>query len=216
MQKYNTLPVFKILITGILLFISLVSLSQNKSYWELNGNFGASLFYGDIKQYQWVPAKEEWRFGGGVQFGRQFSYVFGLRGQFLYGKLKGVKKEWDTYFTSDYYETNLNVTMNLNNLFGKNKRSDRFFNVYLLAGIGLTQYNSTIYELSTDKIIARVGHGYGSGIKGRTLEGILTGGLGVDFRINDNFRINLETANRAMNSDFMDHWVNGFKYDIYN
>ena len=211
--------VYKLFFITVLLITSFLSFGQNRSYWELNGNAGTSLFFGDIKQYRWVPAgvpMSEWRMGEGLQFGRQFSYVFGLRGQFLFGKLAGVKSDWDRYFYSDYFETNLNVTMNLNNLFGKNKRSDRFFNIYLYGGIGLTQYNTTVYELSTDKVLHKVGYGHGSGFNGRTLEGILVGGIGADFRINDNFRITLETANRAMNSDYMDHWDKGFKYDIYN
>lgn len=196
--------------------------AQNKSYWELNYNLGTSLFFGDIKQNQWMPVSGnygEWRIGTGFQFGRQISYVFGARGQFLYGQLAGSRKEWNRYFQSDYYETNLNFTLNFNNLFGA-RRSDRFFNVYMIGGIGISQYNTTVYEMGTNKILAKVGkggaNGDGSGMGGRTLEGILTTGLGVDFRINDNLHLNLESVHRGMNSDAYDAWMKGFPYDIYN
>jgi hypothetical protein len=209
----------QIIFVGIFLTLSSTLFSQSRSYWEFNFNGGTSIFLGDIKQNTILPSGQppsEWRFGGGVQFGRQFSYVFGLRGQFIYSKLAGTRIQWDKNFEADYYETNLNTTINFNNLFGRNKRSDKFFNIYLIGGIGLIQYNTTVYEISSGKVIHRVGHGYGSGIKGTTLEGIITLGFGADFRINDNFRITLESANKGMNSDFMDHYESGFKYDIYN
>ena len=218
MYKTNRYYLPAVLLTFVL-FISVNGKAQDKSYWELNVNGGTSLFFGDIKQNQWWPISDnenEWRGGGGVQFGRQLSYVIGLRGQFLYGQLAGTRREWKRYFQSDYYETNINATINLINLFGVNKRSDRFVNVYFLGGIGLIQYNTTVYELNSNKVLAQVGNGHGKGFAGRTLEGIFTGGIGVDLRVNDHFHVNLEMANRAMNSDSYDHWENDFQYDVYN
>ncbi len=202
----------------LLLLLPSVLKAQDKSYWEVNLNGGSSLFFGDIKQYQWAPVsnyENEWRFGAGLQFGRQLSYVFGVRGQALYGQLAGTRREWKRYFQSDYIETNVNFTINFNNIFGQ-KRSDRFFNLYMITGIGLTQYNTTVYELGTNKMLAQVGNGYGKGIGGRTLEGILTVGMGAVFRVNDNLHVTLESANRGMNSDAYDHWEKGFPFDVYN
>ncbi len=217
-MKKAILNIFSLLfIFGLILPASEIN-AQNKSYWEVNFNGGPSIFFGDIKQYTIVPVsnyENEWRFAGGLQFGRQLSYIFGVRGQALYGQVAGTRREWNRYFQSDYIETNLNLTVNINNIFGQ-KRSDRFFNVYLITGIGLTQYNSTVYQLGTNKVLAKVGQGHGKGINGRTLEGILTAGMGADFRITDNFHVNLESVHRGMNSDFYDHWVNGFPFDIYN
>ena len=187
-------------------------------YWETGLNVGSSIFFGDAKQNPIMPVStnnNEWRIGGSVMFGRQFSYVFGLRGQALYGQIAGTKRASDYFFEGDYIEFNANTTIDLNNLFGKN-RTDRFASAYLLVGLGVTNYNSTVYQLSTSLQKKQIGFGNGSGIGGRTLEGILTGGVGVNFRINKNFIINLESANRLMNSDNMDGWINGFKYDIYN
>ncbi|UBM62798.1 SPOR domain-containing protein [Candidatus Sulfidibacterium hydrothermale] len=187
-------------------------------YWEVGLTGGTSLFFGDVKQNPILPVStnnNEWRLGGSLLAGRQFSYVFGLRGQALYGQIAGTKRSADYFFEGDYFEFNLNTTIDLNNLLGR-KRTDRFITTYLLAGVGLTNYNSTIYTLSTGMVKRKIGFGNGSGIGGRTLEGILTGGIGVNFRINDHFIINLETANRIMNSDEMDGWVRNFKYDVYN
>ncbi len=217
-MKKNILSIAFTAFLTCLLFLSSGVKAQNKSYWELNLNGGSSIFFGDVKQYQWVPVshnENEWRFGAGLQFGRQLSYVFGVRGQALYGQLAGTKREWKRYFQSDYIETNLNFTVNFNNIFG-NKRSDRFFNVYMITGIGLTQYNTTVYELGTNKILAKVGNGNGKGISGRTLEGILTLGMGADIRINNKLHVTLESVNRGMNSDAYDHWEKGFPFDVYN
>ncbi len=187
-------------------------------YWEVGLNGGSSIFFGDVKQNAIMPVStnnNEWRLGVSLMGGYQFNYIFGLRGQALLGQIAGTRRSADYYFEGDYIEFNANTTINMNNLFGK-KRSDRFASAYLLVGFGLTNYNSTIYTLSTGKQQRQIGFGNGSGIGGRTLEGIITGGVGVNFRINNNFIINFETANRIMNSDNMDGWVNGFKYDIYN
>ncbi len=217
-MKKNILTIAFTAILTFVLFLPSGLKAQDKSYWELNLNGGTSIFFGDIKQYQWVPVsnnENEWRFGAGLQFGRQLSYVFGVRGQALYGQLAGTKREWKRYFQSDYIETNLNFTVNFNNIFGA-KRSDRFFNLYMITGVGLTQYNTTVYELGTNKTVAMVGNGYGKGIGGRTLEGILTVGMGADLRINDNLHVTLESVNRGMNSDAYDHWEKGFPFDVYN
>ncbi len=187
-------------------------------HWEVGINGGTSLFFGDIKENPIIPVSSnnnEWRLGGGLMAGYQFSHVFGLRGQALYGQLAGTKSKLDRYFEGDYIEFNLNSTIDLNNLFGR-KRSDRLVSTYLLVGVGITNYNSTFYRLSTGTKLGYIGFGSGSGIDGRTLEGIITGGVGVNFRINNHLVVNFETANRIMNSDQMDGWVNGFKYDVYN
>lgn len=215
---------FNLLLLTVILF-PVISLQAQEivpkgftPYWQVNINGGTSLFFGDIKEKPIIPLSKnnnEWRLGGGLIVGYQFSRVFGLRGQALYGQLAGTKRSLDRYFEGDYIEFNLNTTIDLNNLFGK-KRSDRLVSAYLLVGVGITNYNSTFYNLSTGTKIGYIGFGSGSGIKGRTLEGILTGGVGVNFRLNNRLTINFETANRIMNSDEMDGWVKNFKYDVYN
>ncbi len=195
-----------------------VSKAGFSPYWEAGFNGGTSTFFGDVKQNTFFPVStnnNEWRLGASVLFGRQFSYVFGLRGQALYAQIAGTKRSADYYFEGDYIEFNANTTINLNNLFGR-KRTDRFASAYLVFGLGLTNYNSTVYTLSTGVQKRKIGFGNGSGLGGRTLEGILTGGIGVNFRINNRFLINFETANRIMNSDNMDGWIKNFKYDVYN
>ncbi len=192
--------------------------SQNSAYWKINLNGGTSLFFGDIKQYRIWPItnyENEWRLGGGVAITRQFSPIFGLRGQAVFGQLSGTHRSWNRFFDDNYIEFNLNTVVNMSNLIGRT-HNNRFANIYLTAGIGLLNYNTTLYRLSDKKIVGNEGNGNGKGIGGRTLEGIFSGGIGVDFKINDKFSVNIETTNRIMNSDKLDTWVNGFPYDVYN
>jgi hypothetical protein len=222
MKKFTGF-IFAVLIT--LLFLPAHSLkAQSKSgvsdspYWQIQLNSGTSLFFGDVKQNKFWPVssnQNEWRLGTGLNVFRQFSPVLSAGGQALYGQLSGTRRDANQYFESDYFEFTLNANLSLTNLIWKNNPS-RHYNVYLLAGIGLTNYNSTVYNLATGAVIAQVGHGNGSSFGGRTLEGILTGGIGLSYQLNNKLSLHFETTNHIMNSDMMDHWVRSFKYDVYN
>lgn len=188
------------------------------SHWQIQADVGTSLFFGDIKQYQWWPVhnyENEWKFALGLQLNKQISPVFAIRGQGLYGHLAGTRRAWNKHFETDYFEFNLNTTVNLNNIFA-NYRNDRFLNAYLIFGLGLINYNTSIYELGTNKLLQSVGNGNGKSFGGRTLEGVFLGGFGLDFRLTNQMSLNLETANRIMNSDMLDGHISHFKYDVYN
>lgn len=187
--------------------------------WYVNFNGGSSLFLGDINDKGIWPSSHngisEFRLGADVQFGWNISPVFDLRLQSMYGQLSGVKTSLNQYFQADYFEFNVNTAVNLNNLISGYK-AERKWNFFILGGIGLTNYNSDIYNLSNNALIAQMGHGHGKGLGGRTIEGILLGGIGVNYSINKTWNIQLETANRFMNSDDMDHVKDHFKFDGYN
>jgi hypothetical protein len=192
--------------------------SSFKSYWQINASGGTSLFFGDIKQYQFWPVssnENEWRFAGGLMLNKQISPVFGIRGQAIYGNLAGTRRSWNKYFESNYIEFNLNTTVSIRNIISKYK-AKQFWDAYIIVGIGITNYNTELKDLTTKQVLREVGYGNGKSFGGRTLQGILTGGLGLDFRLSDKWNINLESSNKIMNSDDMDAWVSGFIYDVYN
>lgn len=225
MHTYSIKSVKLIIVTLFILFIASNGTSQSfspnssfMSHWQFQLNGGTSLFFGDVKQYKWWPVtnyENEWRGGISIQLSNQISPIFGLRGQALYGKLGGTRRVWKKYFDNDYFEFNVNSTININNIFAKYRR-DRFFNAYLILGVGLLNYNTYVYELGSNKKIQTVGGGNGKSFGGRTLEGVFHGGLGFDIRINDKLSINLESANRIINSDMLDGHVSGSKYDVFN
>lgn len=218
LKKNIGLFVFLIFLSTTITAQSFNKGSSSKSYWQINANFGTSLFFGDIKQYRIAPVsnyENEWRFAGGFQLVKQISPVFGIRGQGLFGQVAGTRREWNRYFESNYIEFNLNTTISLRNIIRK-YQPKQFWDAYFIIGIGITNYNTEVYDLATKKVVQTVGYGNGKGIGGRTLQGIMTGGLGLDFRLSNKVNLNLESANRIMNSDMMDGRVSGFKYDVYN
>jgi hypothetical protein len=193
--------------------------SQWNNDWRITFGGGTALFFGDVKQYTFYPVfnyKSEWRFNTNLLIERQISPVFSLRGQGVYAHYTGTRREWNRNLIAKNIEFNLNTAIDLNNLFGRD-RKDRFFTTSVILGVGLANFNSTLYELNSGNVVATGGFGSGSGINGQTLEGIVVGGLSFDFRLNENWSLRLETANRIMNSDYFDLTPSGtFKYDVYN
>ena len=215
-------PIF-FLVFFVFLSAQLFSQSYNKtsnfrSYWQINANGGSSIFFGDIKQYRVAPVsnyENEWRFGGGLMLVKQISPVFGVRGQFVIANLAGTRRSSNLYFESNYIEFNLNTSISVRNIVKKYK-ANQFWDAYVIFGVGLTNFNTELKNLSTKKVVKRVGHGSGKSFGGRTLQGMVLGGLGLDFRISNRVNLNLETANRMLNTDELDGRTSGFKYDIYN
>ncbi len=183
-----------------------ISRAENMQYWEVSAFWGPSLFMGDIKYYRYVPAKEEWRFAYGLSAGRRFSALFGARINLLAGRLAGIQKSGNYRMQSRYNEGNLAGLLYLDNLFGV-KRTDRRIQPYLLAGIGLVFYNTDLFTRHPDQKVRNSSN--------RT-ETILLLGLGLDFRINRQWSVTAESANREMLSDNMDLRVSGYPYDVYN
>ena len=222
MKTYNRfLIVFAVLILFFL--FPKLSFSQNtnnlfKRYWSVNLNTGANLFWGDLRQNDYFPVSEnenEWQIGYGLIVNWQISPVFGVRGQLLNGKLSGTKRKINRYFTADIFESNINVTANFSNLFFQYKQ-ERLFSVYGMIGVGLANWCTKKKVLGTNEVVAENGCGNGNGLWGRAMEVVIPVGLGLDFRLNDNWVLNLESTLHSVNSDELDMKVGESKYDMYS
>ena len=188
------------------------------NYWKVTFHGGPSIFYGDIKQNKILPVTtnvNELRFAGGINLEFQFSAPLSIGLQGIYGNLSGTRRNWGIYFISDYIETNFFINVNFNNLFFGYKPG-RFFQAYAVFGGGFLQYNMQQRDLESDQVIDERGHGDGKGIGGRSIEGILTYGLGISFRLSHNWALNLQSANRIMKTDEYDAFKNSYPYDVYN
>ncbi len=216
---------FYLTLIGILLNVNFLNAQSTSSSadvfarsWSITAAGGSSLFFGDIKQERWLPVlknENELRFNANTILEYQFSPAFSIRGQALYAHLAGTRRSWQTFFFSDLIEANIGTTVNLSNIIS-GYRADRFININVIGGVGLVNYNTTRKDLTTRFIQSQRGFGNGSGIGGRTLEGVLVGGIGLDFRLSDNLSLRFETANRIINSDLLDIHDNSFPYDVYN
>ncbi len=187
-------------------------------YWSLGISGGPNLFFGDIKQYRIYPVfnyESEWKFAGALNFTRQISPVFGLRGQLLYGNLAGTKREDNKYFEAELLEGNLSGIVNFSNWFS-NYRDDRFLNLYGFIGIGFTNYKTRTMYLNTKEPYVERGYEDGAGIVGTKVIGTIPAGLGFDFRLARNVKLDLEFSMRAVNTDYLDNCKKDFAYDFYS
>ena len=206
------------IITGISVAQEQSTSSGFWSGWSVNLNGGASLFYGDVEHSEIIPAfsdKNEWKFGYGAMLQRSLGPVVSLRGQLFHGQLAGSKKQYNYYFEGDVIETSLSVKADVLNLI--RYRADRDFSFYLMAGVGLAHWKTELRHFETDEIINENGKNKtGSGLFGRTVEGVVPFGGGIEYNFNDNWSANLEISLRPVNSDRLDAKEGMFEYDFYS
>lgn len=215
MKARVTALIFLLLLTGVLS-------AQNQkdgisTPWSVNVNIGPNLFYGDIEVYNFFPVmrnNNEWRAAYGAMIQKRINSLFTVRGQFLYGKLSGTKRKYSRWFEADIIETSVTATLDLTSLIWGYR--NRRFSVYALGGVGLTQWRTELKDLNTNEVIRSNGYSGGSGIDGRTVEGVLPFGLGLDYRISNNWHVNIEGTLRPVNSDLLDANKGDFPYDFYS
>lgn len=191
--------------------------SETYNRWAIRLSGGTAVFLGDVKQEPILPSANpfnEWRFGGQLGLEYRISPVFSLAGKALYSELAGAKSKTNTYFQADMFEGSLNLFLYPVNIFSNS--NGRIADLYLMGGIGLSNFNSKLYNLSTNNVIASSGSGNGIGLMGRTFEPVLSAGFGIDFLLSEKWIISIESSNKAFNSDLIDLTASQFKYDVYN
>lgn len=168
--------------------------------WSATISAGQSLFYGDIRQFDFYPlskkymadrkyvVKNEFRdstystspllkdgisernFGYGIAVTKFFTNTFALQGQFQAGKLSGVRTKIDRYFQAVYKAYGINGIINLGNLFVPYKK-DHKFEVYGLIGYSFVDFKTRIKTISTDSMIHSYGYGDFNQGSGKTPSG---------------------------------------------
>jgi len=105
--------------------------------WYINANAGFSQLHGDIQNEtnHYTKLMDETGLGFGLRVGKYISPVFSGHFQFYAAEFKGQKDQSNLEFNSNLMEYQLGTTINLINLFAKNK--ERRFNLYGIAGFGL-------------------------------------------------------------------------------
>lgn len=227
------MKIYRLFFTFIILFIFFnvrFTKAQNDEFsrkffdnWSLNANFGISQYHGDVSggTNPFVLLDNSTGFSYGLILKKQVSPVFGLRGQLIRGQLKGKKENYTSgtpanlELEADFFEMNFNTSLDfVNLLWGYN--SKRPLNIYGFFGIGVGNYQGLAKNYVTNVVFHSFGNGYGKGISGWMLEGLLTGGGGAKIRISNSFDICLETSLKFWNTDKFDGKVGGFKYDFHS
>lgn len=123
----------------------------------------------------------------GVSFGGYFSPVLGARLHVSGWQDKGGIKELGSTYGYNYTAGNVDLLLNLTNLFSENK--DRLFNVILLGGVGLNYaWNNDDFHALASQVKDR----YPSGWENHQLSHVYRGGVMFDFNVAKNWRVNLE------------------------
>ncbi len=204
-----------ILVFAVLVF-TLPGYSQEKD-WSVQLSAGPTIHYGDIMDHKlFFPATDNdkaWNFSGAFSLERRLNPYLSLRGQILYGKLGGTRDISSRYFEADIFDYSLQARLDFINLFA-DYNPYRTVNIYGLIGVGMSNWESHLYDVN-DNEIARSG-GVDVGMLEMTTEGFIPGGGGISFRVNDNLDLNLESTLRVVNSDKLDAKEGGSKYDMYS
>ncbi len=187
--------------------------------WEAGLNFGLAQYYGDVSNRTFFEkiSSGETRFGMGL-FGRKyFNEYIGLGGHFQFLSLRSVKENYsngtplNNAFTSNTFQGGLHMYLNFSNLFFG--LTDRPVSVYGLAGLGYIRWNSTLRNSVTDAIIWQNGMvSPGVSYKTGALNMPLT--LGLDIRLTNELRLNVEGSVQTTFSDDLDFYSDGFRHDI--
>ncbi len=185
--------------------------------WSINVNGGSSLFWGDLRQYDYYPVynyENERKIAFGFMLTKKLSSAFELRGQLIRGDLAGTRRIKASYFNGEFNEYNVNLTLNFSRLiYGDNPC--RRLNLYGIAGIGFIDFRSLKKGLGSETFINSRGYSSQGTVKEKMqTESILLTGFGLKYRLDKRFELNLENIWTGVNSDDIDATREGHKYDI--
>ncbi len=208
-------------------------------YWAITAYGAMDQFNGDLSKN--LLLNDQWMFGAGASFTRQFSRVIGARFRGGWTPLKASvdnkylpkakeANEKNSYTVSQNFkswviEADLEATINwVNWIMGY--KPERFFSSYLVAGIGL-DHTQGVKETNgvPDVVIGYLGYpshkgtdnnGYGnnSGIGGWNMDFKVVAGIGFDFNLSKHWSINPEILWRWRSSDVLDLTEGGEKQVI--
>ena len=111
-----------------------------KGYLYLQPNIGLTQYYGDLNMDDFY--NKEMNLGGGGILGWQFSRIFGMRGQFLIGKLSSENTASNKTLDSKIWDITGQLTLNINEIFNYNPK--RFLTLYAFGGAGYLNENNTV------------------------------------------------------------------------
>ncbi len=206
--------------------------APSHSYWSFTGYAGFNQFNGDLSKN--IAFNDNWKFGAGGIFTKQFSRVLGARFRGGWVPLaSGVTNKFigSSYTSSSFkawvVEANAEVTINwVNWIMGY--KPERFFSSYLFAGVGMDHTQGVRYGADATTIETYVGYpshltadagsqggGNNSGIGKWNLEFKAVYGIGFDFNLSKHWSINPELLLRWRDGDVLDG-IKGGSASVYN
>jgi OmpA-OmpF porin, OOP family len=197
--------------------------------WSATVSAGSMVFYGDLRQFDFYPVTiqnskdwyklqtglSEYDRGFSLAISKQLSPVFGVQGMLLKGALGGIRPSVDAHFNASLLSYGFNLKINFLPLFNPNIKPKKI-SVYGIIGIGLVDFKSREWSLSTGDTLMSYGYGDFGAEKKATTETVVPLGLGIKYQINNRFDIGLESILNNVNTDKLDaRVVSGSAKDKY-
>ncbi len=179
----------RVLISSFLLMCSLGLFAQSDLFksnkqlntWNIGSDFEIIQFYGDIKQYDWYPAKikgsfNELRIGGNINITKMINNNYGFSTSLSKGGFAGLRTRrgncnnctpgenplLDTMsikFKADYWMADASLVYNLSNLNIKTKNAfDKKWILFGEVGFGLIAFRSLQTHLNSDVLVTARGY----------------------------------------------------------
>jgi len=197
--------------------------------WSATLSGGSMLFYGDLRQYDFYPVTKknsknwlnltnglsEYSGGYGLAISRQLSPVFGVQGIMERGKLSGINTNMDAYFHADILSYGLNLKINFMPFFDPKLKLPKIL-IYGVTGIGLCDFKTREYKISTGTLLHSYGYGDYDSEKKAATEIVIPLGLGFKYKIDNRFDIGIKSVINFVNTDKLDaHVVSSSANDKY-
>lgn len=210
---------YKLFLSGIIVvFLLLLSIDVTAqrikpNRWFISADGGVSIFFGDVKRYDYVPDFEspsEIQPMFSFNLGKELSPIISVRTQFLYGNISGHKQSAKYNFKGSTYGGHAIVDFNLIYLLTKQRYGNSRFNVNLGIGLGYLLWDSKLYY---DTPLAD-----GTDLMGENSSGAISipGALNIEYLITKNLSIGVTGNIFVVNSDDVDAKVGGIKMDMIN
>jgi outer membrane protein OmpA-like peptidoglycan-associated protein len=201
-MKRNYTSNFKAVVFFFALLLPVTIFGQSRKdstftrYFYINGNAGITQYFGDLNKHDFY--NKDLKFGYGFNLGYQINPLFGVRGQFMNGKLYSERPEKTPplKLESSVWDGSLNITLNFSNLIGGYK--ERTLSFYGYGGAGVSSFSSRKSDLSNGAFIQANGKGNGGDA---IYELFFPLGLGGELALTPKLDLNLEYRNSWLISD---------------
>ncbi|MFC2101329.1 hypothetical protein ACFLRZ_05815 [Bacteroidota bacterium] len=218
-MKYCKGVIFLLLIALFCIKVDTVK-SQNfyslSEGWILSGSIGTTTFHGDVnddKNRIWNNGPfskyyyEHKKLMISGQMIKKFNHFIAIGGQGLYGGIGGSNDALDLYFSAKLLEFSMFGTIDFTNLLW-GESMNRRMNIYGSGGIGLANFWTIKREISTDKIVQIKGYDDGKiNLYDATTERVLHIEIGINYKINKRWDLNIAKSYRYLDTDKLDAHV---------
>ncbi len=227
-MRFLLMKTFRLFVlTGVILFFGISGIGAQelnpslgnslKNNWAIQLQPGFSQFYGDASNHSYFQKfKGEIGLYTGISVRKMIIPAVGLGLNFSYLGLKSYKNmktdgtKVDFHLSGSYYDANLFVYVNFNQLFTGYKPNRRFSG-YGTLGVGWGFWNSILTNGITG-LATKSGSKNGT-YKYKTNAFVVPVSLGLNWRISNLWSVNLGGTLRTVFNDDVDVWHDGFKYD---